>query len=106
MAWLFLLGAIVFEVFGTLNLRLSDGMTRLWPSVGVVVGYAAAIYLLSLALRTVPVGVAYGIWSALGTVLVALIGFLLLGDRLTPVQVGGIVLVVAGVVALEVGGPH
>lgn len=105
MALLWLLGAIAAEVTATVSLKLSQGFSKPVPAAVVVAGYAAAFYLLSQALvRGMPVGVAYGIWSALGVALVAIIGVSFLGERLTWVQVGGIVLVIGGVVALELGG--
>ncbi|MBP2367511.1 DMT family transporter [Pseudonocardia parietis] len=107
MAYLLLAGAIVLEVMATINLRLSEGFTRLVPSVLVVIGYLGAFGLLSQVLAAgVPVGVAYGIWAAAGVALVAIIGAVLLGDTLTPVQFGGIALVVAGVLTLELGAAH
>jgi small multidrug resistance pump len=104
MAYLFLALAIVTEVVGTVSLKLSEGFTRLGPSVVVVVGYLLAFGLLSQALaRGLPVSVAYGVWAAAGVALVAVAGAVLLGESLTWVQVGGIVLVLGGVLALELG---
>ncbi len=105
MPYLLLAGAIVLEVTGTVALRLSDGLTRPIASVVVVLGYLGAFYLLARVLTAgIPLGVAYGIWAAAGVALVAVIGAAFLGDGLTLVQVGGLVLVVAGVLALEMGG--
>ncbi|MBF6428411.1 multidrug efflux SMR transporter [Nocardia cyriacigeorgica] len=107
MTFLFLALAIVSEISATVSLKLSEGFTKLVPSIVVVVGYAAAFVFLSQALkRGMAVGVAYGIWSAVGVAAVALIGVLFLDERLTLVQVGGIALVILGVVALELGGAH
>ncbi|WP_026535348.1 DMT family transporter [Arthrobacter sp. H14] len=102
MPYVFLALAIVFEVAGTSLLKLSDGFTRLWPSVGVAVGYGMAFWMLSLTLRTVPVGVAYAIWAGLGTALIAIIGAFFFGEQLGMVKVIGIALIVAGVVALNI----
>jgi small multidrug resistance pump len=103
--WFWLVAAIGTEVTATLSLRFSDGFTRLWPSVVVMVGYGLAFYSLSQALtRGMALSVAYGIWSAAGVALIAVIGVLFLQERLSLVQVGGIVLVIAGVLALELGG--
>ncbi|MFC0041272.1 DMT family transporter [Actinomadura rayongensis] len=105
MAWLLLAGAILSEVTATISLRLSDGFSRVVPSVVVVAGYVTAFAFLSLVLKAgIPVGVAYGIWSACGVALVALIGALFLGEALTWVQIAGVALVIGGVVALEAGG--
>lgn len=104
MAYLFLALAIVSEVVGTISLKLSEGFTRLGPSVAVVVGYLLAFGLLSQALtRGLGVSVAYGVWAAAGVALVAIAGAVLLGESLTWVQVGGIALVIGGVLALELG---
>ena len=104
MAYLLLALAIACEVAATVSLKLSVGFTRLGPSVVVVVGYLAAFALLSQALtRGLAVGVAYGLWAAAGVALVAIAGTLVLGESLTWVQVGGIGLVIAGVLALELG---
>lgn len=105
--WFWLAGAILAEVTGTVALRFSQGFSRLWPSVIVLLGYGTAFYSLSQALsRGVPIGVAYGIWAAAGVALIALIGVAFLGESLSWVQVGGIVLVIAGVLALELGRSH
>jgi small multidrug resistance pump len=103
-AYLFLALAIVTEVVATVSLKLSEGFSRLGPSVVVVVGYLLAFGLLSQALvRGLGVSVAYGVWAAAGVALVAIAGAVLLGESLTWVQVGGIALVIAGVLALELG---
>jgi small multidrug resistance pump len=97
--------AIVAEVVGTICLRLSEGFTRLIPSLAVVAGYAIAFTLLAVVLkRGLPVAVAYAIWAGAGVALVAAVGVVFLDERLSVAQVVGICLVIAGVVALEVGG--
>jgi small multidrug resistance pump len=107
MPWLFLAGAIVSEVVATTFLKLSEGFTKLVPSIIVVVGYIAAFGLLSQALtRGMTIGVAYGVWAAVGVALVAIVGAAFLGESMTWVQVGGIALVIAGVLALELGAAH
>lgn len=100
--WLYLGTAIVAEVIGTSALKASDGFTRLWPSVIVVVGYACAFWLLALTLRSIPVGVAYAIWAGLGIVLIALVGVVLFGQKLDAGAVIGMGLIVAGVVVMNV----
>jgi small multidrug resistance pump len=107
MEWLLLAGAILSEVTATISLKLSEGFSKLVPSIIVVVGYACAFILLSQVLkRGMTIGVAYGIWAAVGVGLVALVGALFFGDTLTLVQVGGLVLVAGGVLALELGAAH
>ncbi len=104
MPYVFLALAIVFEVAGTSLLKLSDGFTRWWPSVGVAVGYGMAFWMLSITLRSVPVGVAYAIWAGLGTALIAVIGAFFFGETLGTIKIIGIGLIVAGVVALNIEG--
>ncbi|GLU46121.1 DMT family transporter [Nocardiopsis ansamitocini] len=99
--------AIVSEVTGTVALRFSEGFSKPIPSVITVVAYLAAFAILAQVLnRGMAVGVAYGIWAASGVALVALIGALFLGEGLTWIQAGGIGLVIAGVLALELGAAH
>lgn len=100
--WVFLALAIVAEVVATSSLKASDGFTRLAPSVIVVAGYAVAFYLLSLALRSIPVGTAYAIWAGLGIVLVAAAGWLVFGQKLDVWGVVGMALIVSGVFVLNV----
>ncbi|MDN5857884.1 MAG: multidrug efflux SMR transporter [Pseudonocardia sp.] len=104
--WLWLLGAIASEVVATVNLKLSAGFTRLLPSVIVVVGYAASFVLLSQALKTLDLGIAYAVWAGLGTAAVMVVGIVLLGEPLTALKVAGAALVIAGVVLLNLGGAH
>ncbi|QGK69643.1 QacE family quaternary ammonium compound efflux SMR transporter [Allosaccharopolyspora coralli] len=107
MPWIFLTLAIVCEVSATTALKFSEGFTRLVPSAIVLVGYGAAFYLLSLALvRGMSLGVAYGVWAALGIALLAVIGAVFLGESMTWIQIVGIALVIAGVMALEMGAEH
>ena len=99
--WIYLVIAIACEVAATSALKAAEGFTRLVPSVIVVAGYVTAIYLLSLTLRTIPVGVAYAIWSGVGVALIAVIGWLFLGQRLDAPAIAGLVLIVAGVVVIN-----
>ena len=101
MNWLFLAIAIVSEVTATSALKACNGFTRLLPSVAVVLGYASAFYFLSLVLRTIPVGVAYAVWSGVGIVLVAIIGWLVYGQKLDLPAVIGMTLIIAGIMVLN-----
>lgn len=103
MAWLLLVLAIVAEVFGTLSLKASDGFSRLWPSVAVVVGYVTAFTLLAFALRTLDVGPAYALWAGVGTVGAAIGGWLIFSESLSVLTIIGITTVVVGVVAITLG---
>ena len=100
--WIYLAIAIISEVIATSFLKSAEGFTRFWPSVVVVAGYLLAFYLLSLTLKTIPVGVAYAIWSGVGIVLIALSGWLLLGQSLDTPAVIGLTLIVAGVIVINV----
>lgn len=100
-AWLLLALAILAEVIGTSALKASMGFSRPWPSVVVVSGYGAAFYFLSLALRQIPVGVAYAVWSGTGTVLITLIGVLAFRQKIDAAGAIGIALIVAGVLVLN-----
>jgi len=100
--WLFLGTAIISEVIATSALKASDGFSRFWPSVIVVVGYAISFYLLALTLKTLPVGIAYAIWSGLGIVLISLIGAILFGQKLDLAAVIGMGLIIAGVIVMNV----
>lgn len=99
--WLYLAIAIVAEVIGTSFLQASAGFTRLLPSLGVVVGYGVAFLFLSLTLNTLPVGIAYAVWSGAGVTLIALVGWLFLGQRLDPPAILGIGLIITGVMVLN-----
>lgn len=100
--WWILAIAIIAEVIATSALKVSEGFTRLIPSLVVVVGYSIAFYGLALTLKTIPVGVAYAIWSGMGIVLVTLIGWFLFDQKLDPAAIIGMVLIVAGVVVMNV----
>jgi small multidrug resistance pump len=99
--YLLLLLAIVAEVIATSGLKASENFTRLAPSLLVVAGYGTAFFCLSLTLKTLPLGVAYAIWSGVGTVLVAVVGWLLYRQQLDLPAVLGIGLIVAGTVVLN-----
>lgn len=100
-AWLFLTLAIGAEVIATSALKASNGFSRLQPSLVVALGYGLAFYLLALTLRSIPVGVAYAVWSGLGTVLIALAGWWLYGERLDAAALLGIALIIAGVLVMN-----
>lgn len=107
MVWILLGAAIVSEVTATISLRLSEGFSKLLPTIVVVIGYVTSFVLLARVLQHgVPIGVVYAIWSAIGVALVAIIGAVFLGDTLTAVQIGGVALVIAGVATIEMGGAH
>lgn len=100
-SWLFLYTAIIAEVIGTSALKASEGFTRLWPSLVVVVGYGVSFYMLALTLRAIPIGIAYAVWSGVGIVLISVVAWLLFGQKLDVPAILGITLIVAGVVVLH-----
>lgn len=97
-----LLIAILCEITGTTALRISDGFTKPLPTVWVAVSYALSFYLYSLVLRHMPMGIAYVIWGGLGGAGVVLIGVLVWHDKISPLQILGMVLIVVGTLALNV----
>ncbi len=101
MAWLYLAVAILAEVVATSALKAAEGFTRPGPTAVVAVGYGIAFYFLSLALRGMPIGVAYAVWSGVGIVLISLIGWRLYGQVLDAPALAGIALIVAGVLVLK-----
>lgn len=102
MPWLLLALAVVAETIGTTALKASDGFTRTAPSLVVPVAYGISFWLLATVLRTIPVGIAYAIWSGLGVVLIALIGRFAFGQRLDAPALVGIALILAGIVVMQV----
>lgn len=99
--YLILFLAVVAETIGTSALQASQQFTRLWPSVTVVLAYGLAFFLLGWALKAIPVGIAYAIWSGLGIVMIALIGFLVFGQRLDAPAVLGLAMILAGILVIH-----
>ncbi len=100
-AYLALLIAIAAETVGTSALQASQQFTRLWPSLLVAVAYAASFWFMALALRTMPVGIVYAIWSGLGIVFIAAIGFVVFGQRLDLPALLGIGMILAGILVIH-----
>jgi small multidrug resistance pump len=101
MTYLYLITAIVFEVIGTAALQASEQFTRPKPLILTAIGYAVAFYFLSLVLRTMPVGIAYALWSGLGVVLITLVGQVWFGQRLDMAAVVGLALIITGVAVIN-----
>jgi small multidrug resistance pump len=101
MTYLYLITAIVFEVIGTAALQASEQFTRPKPLILTAIGYAVAFYFLSLVLRTMPVGIAYALWSGLGVVLITLVGLVWFGQRLDTAAIVGLALIIAGVAVIN-----
>lgn len=101
-SWLFLGVAIFCEVVATSSLKASQEFSKVIPSIIVVIGYVGAFYFLSLALRTIPVGIAYAIWAGLGIVAVAAISWFVYGQKLDFPAIIGISLILCGVIVLNI----
>ena len=106
MSWLILFFAIVFEVAGTLTLKFTEGMTRLWPTVLMFAFYLISLFGLSTAVSKIPVGTAYAVWSGLGTLMVAVLGVLWLKEQVTLLRSVSMLLIVIGVAGLYLTGSH
>ncbi len=100
-AYLILLLAVIAETVGTTSLQASQQFSRFWPSVLVVVSYGIAFYLLGLTLRYMPVGIVYAIWSGLGIFLIAIIGFIVFGQRLDWPAVLGLTMILTGILVIH-----
>ncbi|AAM72684.1 MAG TPA: QacE family quaternary ammonium compound efflux SMR transporter [Chlorobaculum sp.] len=106
MPWLYLILAIIAEVSGTTSMKLSAGFTKPVPSVFIFVFYATSLTFLTLALRTLPVGMSYAIWSALGTALITAIGVLWFGEGLNALKIISLILIIAGIAGLHFSQEH
>ena len=105
MAWLVLFLAGLFEIGWAVGLKFTEGFTRLWPTVATVVSMIVSLGLLGLALRSLPLGTAYAVWTGVGTVGTALLGILLFGESADLLRLGCIGLIVAGIVGLKLVTP-
>ena len=99
--WVYLGLAIFSEVIATASLKSTEGFTRLMPSIVVLMGYSAAFYFLSLTLDTIPIGVAYAVWSGVGVATITLVSFVVYDQKIDAAGLLGIGLIVAGVVVLR-----
>ncbi len=101
LAWLYLALAIVLEVAGTTSMKLSDGLSRPWPTLAIFVFYGLGFSLLTLALRHIELSVAYAIWSGVGTALIAVLGLLWFGENMTLAKFASLALIILGVIGLN-----
>jgi small multidrug resistance pump len=99
--WIYLTLAIFSEVMATASLKSTEGFTKLWPSVLVLIGYSAAFYFLSMTLDSIPIGIAYAIWSGVGVAAITLVSIFFLDQKIDTAGFIGIGLIVAGVIVLR-----
>jgi quaternary ammonium compound-resistance protein SugE len=102
MAWVMLFIAGLLEIGWAVGLKYTGGFTRLWPTVGTAVSLVASMTLLGLAMRTLPLGTAYAVWTGIGTIGTAILGIALFGEPATVLRVGAIGLIVVGILGLKV----
>lgn len=105
MAWVYVFVAGIFEVVWVTGLKYADGFTRLWPSVGTVVAMGVSMVCLSLAVRAIPIGTAYAVWTGIGAAGAAIMGMILFNEPRDVARLVFIVLIVSGVVGLKLSGP-
>ncbi len=101
MSWLILVFAGLLETVWAIGLKYTDGFTRLWPSVITAIAMLISIMLLAFAMRSLPVGTAYAVWSGIGAVGTALVGMLWLGEPAQPLRIASLALIVAGIAGLK-----
>ncbi len=101
-AWLFLIVSILFEVFGMLSLRYSNGFSNFLPTAGAISCFLASIWLMSFSLKQIEMGITYAVWAAASTAIVALLGIAFYGESISSFKLTGITLVVIGVVLLNI----
>lgn len=101
MAWVWLVLAGLLEIVWAIGLKYTDGFTRLIPSVITGAAMIASVYFLALAVRTIPIGTGYAVWTGIGAVGVAILGMILFGEPKTLLRIGSILLIVAGIVGLK-----
>jgi len=99
--YVYLIVAVAAETIGTTALQASDQFTRLWPTLLVIVAYGLAFFFLGTALKYIPVGIAYALWSGLGIILIAFIGFVIFGQSLDLAAILGLGLIIAGIVVIQ-----
>jgi small multidrug resistance pump len=103
-AWIFLILAILFEVAGTTSMKLSEGFSRLIPSILLFVFYAASFVAVTFALEKIDISVAYAVWSGVGTALITIVGILFFRETVTILKIVSIILIIIGVVGLNLAG--
>ncbi|MCQ9379376.1 quaternary ammonium compound efflux SMR transporter SugE [Methyloversatilis sp. XJ19-49] len=101
MSWIILFIAGLFEVAWAIGLKYTDGFSKLWPSVGTAAAMLISVVLLGLAMRTLPVGTAYAVWTGIGAVGTVILGIVLFGDPANAARLACVALIVAGILGLK-----
>ena len=105
MSWIILVLAGLFEVGWAIGLKYTEGFTRLWPTVGTVAAMVVSLWLLGIAMKSLPVGTAYAIWVGVGAVGTVILGIVLFDEPVNALRIGSVVLIVAGLVGLKLATP-
>jgi len=105
MAYLYLALAIIFELIGTSLLKASEGFSKLVPTFGVIIVFSLSFFFLSVSLKTIPLNIAYALWSGLGTVATVIISILIWKEKINAASIIGIALIIIGVAVLNLFGP-
>lgn len=106
MAWILLLFAGLFEIVWAFLMKASEGFTKPWPTVGTIAFMIVSFGLLSMSMKSLPLGTAYAVWTGIGAVGAFVVGAAVLGEALTPMRVGGVLLIVSGLVVLKLSSSH
>ncbi len=102
MPWVILVVAGLFEITWAIGLKYTDGFTRFWPTVGTLIALVISMGLLGLAVRSLPIGTAYAVWTGIGAVGTVILGIVLMGDPATPARLVCVGLILAGIVGLKI----
>lgn len=105
MPWLILFLAGLFEVGWAIGLKYTDGFSRLWPSIGTIMAMGLSVWLLGIALKTLPVGTAYAVWVGVGAAGTVILGIVLLGEPANPARLISVGLILAGIIGLKIASP-
>ena len=105
MAWLILIVAGLFEVTWAIGLKYTEGFTRIWPTIGTVLAMLLSVGILGLAMKSLPVGTAYGVWVGVGAVGTVILGIILLGEPANAARLVSVALIIAGIVGLKLATP-
>ena len=105
MAWVYLIVAGLFEIGWATGLKYTDGFSRLWPSLWTGVSMAVSVWLLAVALKTIPVGTGYAVWTGIGAAGTAVAGMILFDESREIIRIASIVVIMAGIVGLKISTP-